>query len=100
MNILDAAHQSNPNCNWWIKGDGCDVVSGIGESVRLEWSGDVDLNTGELQMLYEFYRSLLTVVSQLVIADDIIDKLQWCSRLLSDEKEFLVKGLVHPFNFT
>lgn len=28
------------------KGDGVDVVPGLGESVYSEWSGDVDLNDG------------------------------------------------------
>ena len=31
------------------------MVSGLGESVKGEWSGDVDLNDGKLQLLYEQY---------------------------------------------
>jgi len=30
-------------------GDGCDVVSGLGESTRHIWSADVDLADGKLQ---------------------------------------------------
>ena len=30
------------------KGDGCDLVSGLEESLRQEWNGDVDLGNGEL----------------------------------------------------
>lgn len=41
--------------SWWIKGDACDVVSGLGESVKGVWSGDVDVNDGKLQLLYEQY---------------------------------------------
>ncbi len=44
---------------WWIKGDGCDLVSGLKESVSHEWSGDVDLNDGQLQKQYEQYRQHL-----------------------------------------
>ena len=45
--MLDsAASVGGPNTWWWLKGDGCDLVSGLKESVRLEWSGDVDFNTG------------------------------------------------------
>ena len=55
--MLDAALRSNPNAQWWLKGDGCDIVAGVGESVRLEWSGDKDLDTGELAKTYAAYRS-------------------------------------------
>lgn len=34
---------SPPNSSWWIKGDACDVVSGLGESVKGVWTGDVEL---------------------------------------------------------
>ena len=40
---------------WWIKGDACDVVSGLGESVKGEWSGNIDLNDGKLKSLYDQY---------------------------------------------
>ena len=39
---MDAANNANPGTYWWIKGDGCDVIPGLGESVAGEWSGDVD----------------------------------------------------------
>ena len=60
---MDAANNANPGTYWWIKGDGCDVVPGLGESVAGEWSGDVDLNTGDLQRCYEQYRSKLAFLS-------------------------------------
>ena len=28
--ILDEAHKVHPNSQWWIKADGCDLVSGLG----------------------------------------------------------------------
>lgn len=46
--MLDEAVQSHPNAGWWVKkADGTDLVSGLGESIRGEWSGDVDLNDGK-----------------------------------------------------
>ncbi len=30
--------------------DGCDLVSGLEESLRCVWNGDVDLDTGELRL--------------------------------------------------
>ena len=35
-----------------------DVVKGIKESMRGEWSGDVDLNDGYLKLLYDEYKDL------------------------------------------
>ncbi len=32
-----------------------DLVQGLGESVRMEWSGDTDLNDGKLQQQYKRY---------------------------------------------
>lgn len=53
------------SATWWIKGDGCDVVKGLGESVRLEWSGDVDLNDGKVLALYKQYRECLDFISKI-----------------------------------
>ena len=47
------------------KADGCDVVPGLHESVRGEWSEDVDLNDGELQRAYTIYHTNYRVVSKL-----------------------------------
>ena len=44
---------------WWIKGDGCDVVKGVWESTKGEWSGDVDLNDGQLDYLHQQFKELL-----------------------------------------
>ena len=54
-----AATSTDNTCWWWIKGDGCDVVKGICESTKGEWSGDVDLNDGSLQRLYQQFRGRL-----------------------------------------
>ena len=57
--MLSKATQSDAGAWWWIKGDGVDVVRGIGESMREEWWGDVDLNDGELCLLYQDYKRCL-----------------------------------------
>ena len=44
--VLDEAARSHPEVWWWVKGDGCDVTSGLQESVDHKWSGDVDLGNG------------------------------------------------------
>ena len=56
---------SDPNAWWWIKGDGVDVVKGIGESVKGEWSGDVDLNDGKLDDLFQEYKGALESASRI-----------------------------------
>ena len=49
VSVLDQAASVHPDSSWWIKADGVDVLPGLGESMRMEWSGDVDLNDGALQ---------------------------------------------------
>ena len=44
---------------WWIKGDGCDVVKDVWESIKGEWSGDIDLNDGQLECLHQQYKEQL-----------------------------------------
>lgn len=51
--VIEKVASLNPDSWWWIKGDGVDVVKGLWESVKGEWAGDVDLNDGMLQLLYE-----------------------------------------------
>lgn len=93
--MLESASLTNPDCNWWLKGDGCDIVGGLGESTRLVWSGDVDLNNGEVQQLYESYHSLLDFIATMRINCDTIVNVNKCSAILLEEKEFLVKGTVY-----
>ena len=56
---IEEAHRVHPSASWWVKADGCDIVSGLEESVRLEWNGDVDMGTGELQVMYQDYMGRL-----------------------------------------
>ena len=55
MNVLDEAARCNPDAWWWLKADGCDIVKGLKESAKQQWSGDIDLNDGSLQKKYESY---------------------------------------------
>ena len=48
MATLDEAVRLLPHAVWWLKADAVDVITGIQESVRLEWRSDVDLNDGEV----------------------------------------------------
>ena len=66
--MLDEAVKLFPNVNWWIKADGVDVVSGLGESVGGKWNGDVDLNNRNVQQMYTTYTHQLSFVSELGLA--------------------------------
>lgn len=63
MSVLDEASRTHPNSWWWVKADGCDLVEGFGESTKLDWSGDVNLNDGQLQKKYKHYRKRLDFIS-------------------------------------
>ena len=52
---MDEAKRLQQNAEWWIKADGVDVVSGLSESVTLQWSGDVDLNNGMVEKMHNPY---------------------------------------------
>ena len=51
--------------HWWIKSDGCDVVSSLMESMRNEWNGDVDLGDGAVQKLHAEYCKRLELIEDL-----------------------------------
>lgn len=67
--MLDEAAEMHPNSWWWIKGDGVDLQSGLGESMRKKWSGDVDLNDGKLQEHYASYMEELSFIQNLDVTD-------------------------------
>ena len=48
-----------------MKGDGCDLISGLAESTRGVWSGDVDSNNGDLEQQYQTYQQRLHAVEGL-----------------------------------
>lgn len=68
------------------------MVEGLGESTRLVWSGDVDLNCGDVSKLYKKYKDLLNFIDSLSMNCEILGDLSKCSAMLIEEKEFLVKG--------
>lgn len=59
MKVLKDAKHVHPNAWWWVMADGCDIVSGLKESVKKEWSGDVDLNDGAVLTLHTQYMESL-----------------------------------------
>ena len=54
---------------WWIKSDGVDVVSGLMESTKRVWNGDVDLGDGVVQMRHANYIHRLQQVEDLVAVE-------------------------------
>ena len=96
--LLDyTAWNSDASTNWWMKGNGCDIVPGLCESVQHKWSGDVDLIDGKLQAAYQIYLSGLQFVSTtglgcrrapVVIRDD----LQEIHKQLLIDKDFAIEG--------
>lgn len=54
--MLDPAVVPFPSdTQWWIKGDAVDLVACLGELVKGELSGDVDLGDGQLQQMFKGY---------------------------------------------
>ena len=68
-------------------------MAGLGESVRIQWSGDVDLGSGELQQAYQSYCSVLEFVDGMQIDENCISNLRKCSGIIVEDKEFLVTGM-------
>lgn len=94
---MDAAAKANPGAYWWIKGDGCDLVKGLYESVAGVWSGDVDLNDGSLQRSFDEYKSKLSFISQIGLGSrqgkaTIKDDLSIIHKQVLSDKEFIIKG--------
>ena len=53
------AKRIHPDAWWWVKAYGCDITGGLKESMKNEWSGDVDLNDGTVHKLHhEYVKSL------------------------------------------
>ena len=95
--MLNAAAKAKPNATWWIKGDACDVIPGLCESMQLKWSGDVDLNDGNLEHNYQQYKSRLQMVSTLGLGmrrprAAFKDDLSAVHQHLLNDKDFIVKG--------
>lgn len=98
---LDKASAIHPNARWWVKADGCDVVSGLEESVKLEWNGDADYGSSAVEKLYIIYRSRLDSINGLVSDVPLVEpdrrhtlivalKCEYNS--LCDDVNFIVEG--------
>ena len=75
----------HPSAKCWIKADGCDVVSGLEESVCLEWNGDADYGTEAVQELYNLYRTRLSAADKLCTDQPIQDSRQTLIIAINDE---------------
>ena len=69
MHVLNTAAQNLQEARWWIKADGVDVVKGLKESVKGEWSGDVDMNDGSLSDLFREYKGQIEAASTIGLRD-------------------------------
>ena len=65
VSVLDEAVRAHPNTGWWIKSDGADLVSGLSDSVKGVWSGDVDLADGALKKAYDDHQNRIDFIHQL-----------------------------------
>lgn len=81
---LSEATRTHPGVQWWVKADGCDLVEGLGESVNLDWSGDVDMNDGKLHQLYKHYRERLNFIGSLGIKERRNTILQDLNAIIKD----------------
>ena len=96
MATLVEAHQAHPSARWWVKADGCDIVSGLEESLRNEWNGDVDLGTGDLQKMYHNYLGRLKRIQSLATlrAQDALDVVLQEKTDLTDDLNSILEGML------
>ena len=84
---------SNPDAWWWLKADGCNITKGLKESVKLQWSGDVDLNDGSLQEQYDKYKKRLEMMDKAGLKKDtMLDDLENFSQDLIKDFDFIHSG--------
>lgn len=95
--MLDKAKLSDPAAWWWIKADGVDVVKGLCESTSGVWSGDIDLNDGQLDQLYRIYSERLKFVKGIGLNDrkegpTITADLEQVLEFIKEDYRFITKG--------
>lgn len=93
LSMLDRAASIHPDCWWWVKADGVDLVSGLGESVKGEWSGDIDLNDGALQRQYEEYQKQLEHINGCGLGE------RRCHQFLVQDLSRLIEALLFDLTF-
>lgn len=89
----DAAHV-HPQVWRWIKADGADLVSGLGTSMKGEWSGDQDLADGSLQKEYEHHQQWLKLICSFgevksISSFEIVEKLRLAKQHIMDDIDFI-----------
>lgn len=89
MATLDEACRLHPDAKWWIKADGCDIISGLEESLQLVWNGDVDFGTSEVQLLYSLYRRRLELLDKLACDESVKSKRKLLVQTLQQEQSTL-----------
>lgn len=89
MTTLDEASRLH---RWWIKADGCDIISDLEESTRLEWNGDVDFATSEVLILYKTYRDRLNCLDH-IAADTSNENRQLVVETLLNEISSISKDI-------
>jgi len=80
---LDELVSLYPNAQWWIKGDGTDIVKSLCQPVSGQWSGNVDLNDGELQRQYMEFSQRIDKINALRIVQKSAEKIGSELRLVS-----------------
>lgn len=87
----------NVHSQWWIKGDGTDVLKGLWESVSGEWAGDVDLNDGKLQQAFEQHQDRIKWVKSIGLqsqgTERIKQDLMKAQEIVSTEIAFVSNGM-------
>lgn len=62
VSAIDEGARVHPDSWWWVKADGCDILSGLSESTHSKWSGNVDLNDGKSGNLQQLNQSRVDFV--------------------------------------
>ena len=96
--VLESAVHSDPNAWRWIKADGVDVLKGLCESTKGQWSGDVDLNNGQLQLLYKQLQDQLQWIKLIGLnerrhTETITSDLKVATNYLVTDLEFTHSGM-------
>ena len=85
--VLDDAAKHHPDSWWWLQADGCDINPGLKESVKCQWSGNVDLNDGLLQKQHDAYISRIEQANTIGLeGGSVADQLTLLSSDLKDLK--------------
>ena len=92
--VLDDAAKHHPHSWCWLKADGCDVNLGLKESVKRQWSGDVDFNDGLLQKQHDAYISRIEQANTIGLeGGSVVDQLTLLSSNLKEDLKFISSSL-------